>query len=248
MGKPYGLGDADIRIVDARIEGNEPKADGSRDLIASGKADQQADRRTAERYADRFVDHMNTVFEKEQDGRRQNGQQPETVRWERSEQIEALIAMAEPPPSANVISMLRYMRLDPEHRINEFQVAKSNRAVLPHYGPDPIRDELAFPRNSHGRPRQGGGGAAGGWPAGGGGSGGASNESRGGVPRPQSIPAAIGARVRARTSAEGTIEAGPGEGSQKGKWQVRFDAGGKPQWLPAASFVVIAPAPPAAEP
>ena len=151
MGKPYGLGDVDIKITGARIEANELHK-GDRHFIATG-AKPDEDRKAAEAYANTFAEHMDQAFRSEQTKRKHPGETVEPAPWEKSEQIEQLLALADAEFAKGLD--LTYMNLLPG-RGNEFQNAKRNGLVFPPNprrsatfdgeAPSEITDEQAFPR------------------------------------------------------------------------------------------------------
>lgn len=143
MGKPLGFGDVEIRIADARIEMNA-LANGSRAFIAQGG--EPAAVEAAEKCADAFVEYMHAQFVAAK-------RPASTATWETCEQIELLLAMADPTKSTGI--SLTNMQLSP---VNEFIQAKSANPpeVLPAYprrsvrnnGGSPSRDndDDTFPR------------------------------------------------------------------------------------------------------
>ena len=175
MGKPYGLGEAHIDIIGALIERNRPSS-GKRDFPAKG-ATREEDTEQAERDVKAALE-CSDDFVKEMDGAYKNAQPKKNASWQQSEQIELLLAMAD--PSKAKPADLVYPVLSPEQGRNDFQDAKKDGLVLPAYprrsattsGGDPgaVTDDQAFPRPSSEpggqsgsgspRPPRGGGGPA----------------------------------------------------------------------------------------
>jgi len=112
MGKPLGLGAVDITITKALVEPNQ-LVEGKRQAAL---VDDVSD------YADRFAEHMAKAFAHE--GKARGGGQ---AGWRTSEQIELLLAMADPDCADE--STLRYMAL-PEYRRAK---QRAQQHVLPPY-------------------------------------------------------------------------------------------------------------------
>lgn len=146
MAKPLGLGEVTIDITGAHIEKNQP-VNGARAYVARGM-DQTAVE-TAEKYADSFAAYMAESYEAE----KKKGSNA-SVTWRSCEQIELLLAMADPKLADP--NTLGYMELI------EFRFKKRDHEILPEYarraasfegrGAGTIPDAGAFPDTKNSSP------------------------------------------------------------------------------------------------
>jgi CRISPR-associated protein (TIGR03986 family) len=229
MAKPYGLGAVDITISGGLIEENRLDAEGKRVM-------KEIDAAAADGLVGPFVAHMHEALRKEQELRsKAGGPQPVPVTWEASEQVEYLLAMAD-PSKATADLAYPVLSLEGESR-NDFKQAKEDGAVLALYPrraasaeagakPGTVTDEQAFPRTGPG----GAGGTGGGAPPGGS----QKRGAKGGPGATSPPPGALSPGTQMRDVESGEIVVVLGPGARPDRVRVRFENGDEDEVRPAA--------------
>lgn len=214
MAKPKGYGECRIDITAARVETNDLGDDLTKRPVIDNLDAVRA-------YADLFARHMTEAF------RVAPGRETEATEatWRDSEQIELLLALADPSIGRNERDNLRQMILQVPGE-NEFAISKSHGQIVPPYprrkattdgaGPAVWRDRQVFVRSTDTPAGVGGGPAF-----------------------------EIGARVElTRTGTRGTIEGMETPApNQPQKWRVLLDGAKKATGYPESLLVVIASEP-----